>query len=449
VISKNLYINIIIRVVAITLISVVTAWTIVRNMPALFIVSGIIAVITLTANLIWYINSTNRRLSYFFESVKNEDSTLSFPDTTNDRRLKEVSRSLDDINNQIRQLRIESRQQEQYFQAMLEHAATGIITINSAGFILHANSAAKKLLMTEVLTHISQLQRIDKNILTKLKDSEKDKQQLLSISSERGTVQLSLKRSTFRNGTEELMILSVQDIKNELDEKEVESWMKLIRVMMHEIINSISPITSLSETLLKLYTKGESAVLPETIKEKTIETTIQGLKVIRSQGNGLLSFIESYRKLTRLPKPEKINILAEDLLSSLKVLYRSFECKNKAALTVSCTPDDLMIFADETQITLCLINILKNAMQANEDNPDGKITIEAVMQNERPLISVTDNGTGIAPELIDEIFVPFYTTREEGSGIGLSISRQIMRLHGGSLRVKSTPGVETVFTMEF
>ncbi len=192
-ISRNLYINIVFRVVLITLVAIFTAWTIIKEMPFLFIVTGLIVIITLTAGLITYINSTNRRLSYFFESVKNEDSTLTFPISTSNRTIKEISSSLNSINGQISQLRIESRKQEQYFQALLEHAATGIMTFNRDGFILHANSAAKRMLSVDVLTHLKQLERVDRRVFQAIQNIKPSEQQLVSVTSERGTVQLSLK----------------------------------------------------------------------------------------------------------------------------------------------------------------------------------------------------------------------------------------------------------------
>jgi two-component system, NtrC family, nitrogen regulation sensor histidine kinase NtrY len=439
----------VIRVVLITLVALFTAWSVISKMPYLFIVTGIIAIVSLTAGLIFYINSTNRRISYFFESVKNEDSALSFPSPTNDRRVKEISGSLNRINNQIRQLRIESRQQEQYLQVLMEHVPTGIISFNNNGFILHANSAAKKMLSVDVLTHLKQLERIDRRVFQTIQNIKPSEQQLVSMTSERGTVQLSLKAASFKTGNEELTLLSIQDIRNELDEKELDSWIKIIRVMMHEIINSISPIASLSESLTKLYSEGGKPVKQEKINEKTIETTLQGLGVIKDQSNGLMSFIDSYRKLTRLPKPEKKIIRVEDLLSRVTVIYPTFEGSNKPKLTISCNPSDIEVFADETQITLCLINIIKNAIQANNKNPDGLIHLAAGIENGRPEITVTDNGPGIQPEILEEIFVPFFTTKDDGNGIGLSISRQIMRLHGGSLNAKSIPDEETVFAMTF
>jgi len=448
-ISRNLYINIIVRVVAITLFAIGTAWLLMSREPVAFVTLGFLAVLAITVNLINYLNSTNRRLSNFFEAVKNEDSTLSFPVISNSKTIRELDDSMNKINNQIRQLRIESRQQEQYFQELLEHVATGIITFNKAGFILHANTAAKKMFSVDILTHLGQLERVNRKVFRTIQNIKPYEHQLVTVSSERETVQLSLKASSFKMGTEELTILSIQDIRNELDEKELDSWMKLIRVMMHEIINSIAPITSLSESLGRLYTENGVPVKTEKISDMTIQTTLQGLSVIRNQGNGLLSFIESYRRLTRLPKPEKKSIRCEDLLSSLAILYPSFENSLNAELSISCNPSDLEIFADETQITLCIINLLKNALQANANTIDATIHVEACIKNGRPEIRVVDNGPGIQPEIIEEIFVPFFTTRDEGSGIGLSISRQIMRLHGGSLRVTSVPGKETAFCLNF
>jgi len=449
VISRNLYINIVLRVTAIVLFAVLTALSIAFRKPLIISICGAVIILFITLDLIKYLNSTNRKISYFLESVQNEDSALSFPITANNRTIRDLGNSLDRINDQIQKLRIASRQQEQYFQALMEHVATGIITYNSSGFIIHANSAARKMLAADVLTHIKQLERVNRKVFQTIQGINTGEQHMVSFVTEKGTVQLLLKASSFKSGDEDLVILSIQDIRNEMDEKELDSWIKLIRVMMHEIINSIAPITSLSESLGRLYSQEGKPVEPEKIDVKVIQKTIQGLGVIRSQGNGLLSFIESYRKLTRLPKPEKKLIKADDLLGRLAVLYQSFESKNKSELTVSCTPDSLELFADEGMISLCLINLVKNAMQSNEENNEGRIGVKATVRNGRPEISVTDNGPGIPAELLDEIFVPFFTTRQDGTGIGLSISRQIMRLHGGSLRVKSAAGKETVFTLTF
>jgi PAS domain S-box-containing protein len=354
------------------------------------------------------------------------------------------------VNNQIQQLKIENRQQEQYFRTLLEHLAAGIITFNDKGFILHANSSAKKLLSMEVLTHLTQIERKDQKLYQAINSIKPFERRLIAVSAENGEIQLSLKATSFRTNENELVILSIQDIKNELDEKEIESWMKLIRVLMHEIMNSITPITSLSESLSSIYTNNGKPVSPEQINAKTVATTLQGLNVIKEQGKGLMSFVESYRKLTRVPEPEKKLFKAADLMNRVQVLYNSLENSDRLTLSISLKNPDLEFFADQNLISQVLINLVKNAVEANENNNEGKIKIVASEGiNQHHEICVIDNGPGISEENIDEIFVPFFTTRKNGSGIGLSISRQIMRIHGGNLKVKSIPDKETVFCLSF
>jgi two-component system, NtrC family, nitrogen regulation sensor histidine kinase NtrY len=174
------------------------------------------------------------------------------------------------------------------------------------------------------------------------------------------------------------------------------------------------------------------------------------LSVIKEQGNGLMLFVESYSKLTRLPKPDKKIFRVEELISRIIVLYTSLEHSERIKLAVTVNPPDMELFADENLISQVLINLTKNALQANEHNQEGRIQVTAGFNSEhRPEIRVTDNGPGIPDEILEQIFVPFFTTRENGSGIGLSLSRQIMRLHGGSLQVRSVPGKETIFSLIF
>jgi len=449
-IGRNLYFQIIFRIAVIVIASLAAGWLMASDQSLTLIIFCLLLVIIMIYNLIKYLNSTNRKISYFLESVENEDSTLSFPTNITDKPIREIYHGLNKVNRQIQQLKIEGRQQEQYFQTLLEHVATGIVTFNEKGFVLHANTAAKRMLGVDILTHINQLERINRNLFQSIKNIVPFEQKLVSVSTERGVVQLSIKSTSFKAKENELILLSIQDIRNELDEKELDSWMKLIRVLMHEIMNSIAPITSLSESLCKFFTIDGRAALPEEVTEATIETTLRGLNVIKEQGNGLMLFVESYRKLTRLPKPDKIIFKMEDLANRVKVLYTSLENSEKVKLSVSISPSDMELFADENLISQVLINLTKNALQANENNPEGQILISAGFNAEhRPEVRVTDNGQGIPEEILEQIFVPFFTTRENGSGIGLSLSRQIMRLHGGRLQVRSTPGKETVFSMIF
>ncbi len=449
-ISKNLYVQILFRIILLAVFCLLGGWMLFNK--DWYIVSALMLVgATFSAgNLIYFMNTTNRRLYYFFDAIRNDDSTLSFPEKTTNKTIIELNKSLNKVNRQIQQIKIENRLQEQYFQALLEHAATGILTFDEKGFVLHSNAAARKLLGLEVLTHLNQLEKIDRRLSQIIKNIRSPEQRVITMNNEQGTIQLLLKANMFISNKKEMTLLSVQDIKNEMDEKELDSWMKLIRVLMHEIMNSITPVTSLSESLAGYFYTGGKVKSPAEIDEKIIGTTIRGLDVIKEQGKGLISFVDSYRKLTRLPKPKKKLFQVKNLIENIRLLSASFEHAENIAFSYLINPDDMEILADEKMISQVLINLVKNAFQSNAGNTSVKVKITVgIGENNRPRICIADNGPGISPDIIDEIFVPFFTTRENGSGIGLSLSRQIMRLHGGKLSVKSIPGKETVFCLEF
>ncbi len=449
-ITRNFYFQTIIRILAISFLSALAGWIISAGKPVQLALLVILTDILFIFVLIHFLNATNRRISYFLESVQNDDSTLSMPTNITDKSIHAIYQGLNKVNKQIQQLKIENRQKEQYFQSIIEHLATGLITFNKKGFIIHTNSTAKALLSLDILTHIQQLERVDKKLYQAIKTITPSERRLVSIISERGEVQLALKASDFKMRNEELIIISIQDIRNELDEKELDSWIKLIRVLMHEIMNSLAPITSLSDSLSRFFTSDGHPVSPDAITDKTISKTIQGLNVIQDQGKGLMSFVESYRQLTRIPQPDRKLFRVDDLMKRVRILYRSLDRSEDTDLSISLKDPDLEINADENLVSQVLINLLKNALEANEDNPSGKIIISAGKDtNLVPEICVADNGPGISVKDLEEIFVPFFTTRKNGSGIGLSISRQIMRVHGGNLKVRSVPWKETIFCLTF
>jgi two-component system nitrogen regulation sensor histidine kinase NtrY len=449
-ISKRLYINIIVRVFLLAALSVLLGYLIFSEHSVRLSILCSVTIIILTVSLITYLNRTNRNIRFFFDSVRNDDSNISFPVDNKTGHIKELHNSMNTVSHQIQNLKISNRQQEQYFQKILEHLATGIITYNNKGFILHANSASLRLLSLDVLTHLQQVEKIDKKLFQTIKDLKPFERHLVAVNTKQGEIQLSLKSTSFGSDDKELIILSIQDIKHELDEKEVDSWMKLIRVLMHEIMNSITPITSLSETLLKIYFSENKQVAPDELTDKTITTTIQGLNVIKEQGKGLMSFVESYRKLTRIPKPEMKLFKVSELFTRVKLLADSLQKGANTDMTFIINEPDLEIFADENLVSLVLINLIKNAVEANESNQECKIRVIAGLDSDnRKEICVSDNGPGIPKETLEEIFIPFFTTREKGSGIGLSISRQIMAAHGGTLKVHSLLNKETVFCMSF
>lgn len=449
-ISRNLYLNIIVRVLVLLLLSFLLSYFAMVNPSLRLLIIIAILLLTVTVNLISYLNSTNRKIRFFFDSVRNDDSTLTFPAATKEKSLRELYESMQKVNLQIQKLRIDNRNQEQYFQILIEHLGAGIISFDEKGFILHANSAVKKLLSLDVLTHLKQLERIDAGLYNTISEIQSGERRLIGMMTPGGEIQVSLKATSLKIKESKFIILSLQDIKSELDEKELDSWMKLIRVLMHEIMNSITPITSLSESLSRIYVQNDLHIKPEEITQKTIDTTVHGLDVIREQGKGLMSFVESYRKLTRVPEPVKKSFRVTELFDRIKLLYSSLENSGKAILYIDTPVEEAELIADQNLISQVLINLLKNAVESNENNSDAKIILKASINDGYATdICVTDNGPGIGEEVIDKIFIPFFTTRRNGSGIGLSLSKQIMKAHGGTLKVRSVPNKETVFCLSF
>jgi nitrogen fixation/metabolism regulation signal transduction histidine kinase len=396
--------------------------------------------------LIHFLNRTNQKIAFFFDAIRNDDSTLSFPEHTENKSLNELNASLNKVNELIKKIKFELVEQEQYFKTILEHVSIGIITFNENGNIFLANSAARNLLNYEHLTHINQISQVDRKLFATINELQPGDRKLVSFNGKAGVVQLSLKSTRFKTAKQNLQLVAIQDIKSEMETKELESWIKLIRVLTHEIMNSVAPITSLSQTILE-YFKNLDGQMPS---EKIITNTIKGLEVINERGAGLISFVENYRKLTRLPQPDKKPIKVGQLLEKTITLINYESLNELVQITWKTNPPDLEILADKEQISQVLINLIKNSLEALKNLAEGKILLSGeINANGRVQISVSDNGPGISEDLMDKIFIPFFTTKESGSGVGLSLSRQIMMLHGGSLKVVSVPGKLTQAILEF
>ena len=447
--SKNYYFQLIIRIVFITIMAFVFAFSWMNKHVYLLIISAVL-LITQVVFLIKYFNQTNLKIAYFFESLKNEDFTIRFPEETNPKSLGQLHKSLNKVNHLIRDTQIKNKAQENYYQEILKQAKIGILTLNDKGHILFSNPTVKRLFNCDQLNHIRQLEKVDKKLFNLLSDLKPFERKLFQLTNERETTQLVIKSTEVILNEEVLKLITIQDINNELDEKETDSWMKLIRVLTHEIMNTIAPISSISESILNYY-KNENGMLPVSeIDEEHIKNTVKGLEVIKNQGNDLMSFVQSYRSVLNIPVPEKKIINVQKLLEKVKLLASQEKGFDTISIHIKNDSTDFEIFADEKQITLVLINILKNAIQSLQKREDGRIEIVSGTTSEmQKYIMVKDNGPGISQELINQIFVPFFTTKTYGSGIGLSLSKQIMQIHDGTLRVHSVPDVETSFSLVF
>ena len=376
-----------------------------------------------------------KRVLFMIDALENNDNAIHFPEEKTTPETREINRALNRVGHILYNVKSETAQQEKYYELILDCINTGVLVLNDNGAIYQKNNEALRLLGLNVLTHIRQLSKVDVTLMQKVEFCRTGEKLQITFNNERGTVNLSIRVSDITIRKEHLRILALSDINSELDEKEIDSWIRLTRVLTHEIMNSITPITSLSDTLLSL-----SDTHDEEIRS--------GLQTISTTGKGLLAFVESYRRFTRIPTPEPSLFYVKAFIDRMVELARHQNtCKNTTFHT-DISPADLIVYADENLISQVVINLLKNAIQAIGTQADGKIEISArCNDSEEILIEIKNNGPVIPPEIADHIFIPFFTTKEGGSGIGLSISRQIMRLSGGSITL--LPGKETKFVLKF
>lgn len=390
-----------------------------------------------------YINSVNRKISYFFSALKNEDYTLRFPEIQGMKSEKLLNKLLNQTKEILQKTRIDIQQQEKYYELILNNINSGVIALNSKGFVIQSNLFALKILGLEVFTHIRQLQKVSLQLQQTIEEIQSGETKRITYTNERGSVQLLINATSIIMNGEKLTLLVFNDIENEMDEKEIDSWIRLIRVLAHEIMNSIAPITSLSDTLLSLHKNDD----PEIEASQLKENTINGLHVISETGKGLISFVESYRKFTRIPKPEREYVDMNEFIHRMVILCSMEPYFENVTIDTEIHPENVKVFADPNMLGQVLLNIMKNAIQAMQGKKNSKLHVRVEAAANQTQIKITDNGPGIEPEILNEIFVPFFTTKTEGTGIGLSIARQIMRTHGGNIKVSSIPGKETTFTL--
>ncbi|MEW7279613.1 ATP-binding protein [Aquimarina sp. 2201CG1-2-11] len=447
--SRKFYLQLILKVIFLTLTAVLSGYFLFKEQYVLFCVL-LLGVVIQTLMLIKYLNHTNRKISYFFNAVKNEDFTLRFPEFGGPKSFNELHKSLNALNAVIQKVHLENQTQEQYYQEILKQAEIGILTFNPKGHILYSNPKVEKLLNHSPLNHIKQLNHIDKKLYELFNTIKPFEQKLFKLTNERETIQLSIKSTETTLNGDILRLITIHDIHKELDEKETDSWIKLIRVLTHEIMNSLTPITSISESILRYYKNENKIITTDQIDEHKIQNTAKGLEVIKNQGNDLMSFVQSYRSLLSVPAPDKKIIKVADLLDKVAILMQQEIGFNHIAFGIDNHTDGLEIYADEKQLTQILMNLCKNAIQALKETENPAIRfISGITKDHKKYIAVSDNGPGIPADMINEIFVPFYTTKNEGTGIGLSLSKQMMHLHGGSLSVHTTPYEETSFSLLF
>ena len=392
------------------------------------------------------IGDLRKKIDYFIDAISNDDYTFHFSTEKNIwSSSADLNRQFNRVKQAMQQKRLSIQEQEKYYEILLGKINSGVLLVNETGHVIQVNQNTLKLLGREIFTHLRQLEPFAPELYAVLHSIRSGEELKVMFSNEKERLELWVHASTFNLRGKNYKLLVINDVRQILDEQEMETWTKLFRVLSHEIMNSIAPITSLSDSLLQLQYNSEAA---QTLKEDTI----QGLQVINETGKGLLSFVESYHRLLRIPTPQKELIDPSDFLNGIIVLCSHLPYFSQIRFNLNIDSDAPPLYADSNLLGQVMINLVKNAIQAIEASAisNGEVCLNYKKGHDNsPLLEVSDNGPGIPHEVVNQIFVPFFTTKKEGSGIGLSIARQIMRAHGGRIKVQSAPGQRTKFTLYF
>jgi len=395
-----------------------------------------------------FTSQTNRKLTRFLESVKYSDFISGF---TSDNKLGTSFRELNEAFNEVleafRKARSEKEEHWQYLNTIVQQVRTGILSFDADGNIQLMNANAKRFVGIINMKNIHELVKHNPKLFYALQEVQPGKSTLYKSGTE---FLLTLQATELRIRGNSVKLITLQNIQNELQRQELEAWQNLTRVLRHEIMNSITPISSLTSTLREildheLVKKGNDYEL----KAEGAEDLRDGLETIENRSKGLIKFIDAYREYTSLPQPKLKTVRVKELIEKVTQLLKPEFKKKNVQIFSHYDSEYLTVQADEEMIEQVLINLIKNAIEAADHTEHAKIEINGTYTENAVIITITDNGPGIIPEAIDRIFVPFFTTKKTGSGIGLALSRQIMQMHNGSLTVVSEPDVKTTFTLKF
>ena len=374
-----------------------------------------------------------RRVTFMFNAIDNDDLTFRFRDDEAEADNRMLNTALNRIKEIIVRAKLRAEERERYYQLIMECARTGLVTVNDAGSVYQANGEALRIFGLPRMTHIRQTETSMPEACRALQEIRTGQRLHVKEMTEDGEDNLSLTCAEIMLDQKRLRVIAVSDIDDYLAQTQIESWSKLTRILTHEIMNSLAPITSLSDTLLHL--------------GRPLDTDVaQGLETISATSRRLTAFVETFRRFTRIPEPQKAPVEVRGLLERAAALVAT----PQVGITVDVQPAEMLVYADEGLVSQVVVNLLKNAREAVAAQPDARIDVRArIDEGENIRIDVTDNGKAIPAAVTENIFTPFFTTKADGSGIGLSVSRRIMQLHNGSLRLTSNTDRRVTFTLLF
>ena len=451
--ASNFRISLIIRVLSIVANVFLIMWLLFTTSYYFTTLLAVGIAIYQVIKLIQFVETTNTLLTNFLESLRYSDFSRTFEIKGLGYSFDRLAESFSVVIDDFRKVREEREQNYFYLETVVEHIGFGLISYREDGVVELINNSTKKLFRITSLRNLNELESFSPELVSRLMTISNGESIMVKIQKQDTILQLAIFATEFKVADRLIRMATIKDIQNELEENEMESWQKLIRVLTHEIMNSITPIASITQTLnymIKDVRSTYTNAFQDEGETETIDEIELAIETIHKRSIGLLHFVESYRDLTRIPTPKFTIFPVRDLFDNLKGLMKEEMNKHNIQCIATIKPENLELSADEQLIEQVLINLLKNAIQALEKTENPHIELKAFIDaNGKIIIQIIDNGQGILPEVLDKIFVPFFTTKPKGSGIGLSLSRQILRLHGGTLTAHSEPDVQTVFTLKF
>lgn len=440
---KSYKIQIGFRLLAILFFSLAFSFSIVNKYYLIVIVLFAICLLFTFYFLFKYFKTFNNDLLRFFDSIKYSDFSQSFTPKITGSPFDELYSSFGIVFENFQNARNEKEESARYLNTVVQHIRTGLIIYDLDGEIVLINNAAKKILNVTHIKNISSFKIQHPLLLDKLYSLKHGERALIKLSINYERLQIFINAAHFRKNDKLYKIASLFNIKSELEEKELETWQSLIRVLTHEIMNSATPISSLAKSL-------DDILVSESIDKESFEDLKLGLQTIQKRSDGLIHFLNNYRNLTKIPLPDFSIVSAESLITNVITLMKKKLDENKIMVSVLVEPKTMELTIDPKLIEQVLINLVLNAIDATKEVENKTIAIKAYYsQNSKGTIEVSDNGCGILEEVQDKIFIPFFTTKQEGSGIGLSLSRQIMNSHNGTITLISTPQKGTSFILVF
>ena len=452
-------VRVILHLAAILLTLGVLSWCLLNTTYYATMLTLTLVVVLQITSLLHFINSTNRELVRFLDAVKHGDFSQSFKSRNSTRSFAELGNAFDALITRFRNERSGKEEQAGYLQALVQQLPIAVFSLHDDGRISLANLACRRLFGMTELTQLRQLYSFDQKLGATLAELQPGNELSLKVVREQTTLDLRLSCTILRSKGQQHKLVSILDIRSELEARELQAWQNLIRVMTHEIMNSITPITSLAETTshyvqeaIETLAQNEQAITTMASEDVRglLADASNAVTTIGKRSMGLQHFVESYRSLSRLPTPRPELFSVNELLQAICKLMAEQAKTGAIVLQYKCTPVTLQLHADPELLEQALINLVKNSLEALTEVTQPVITLAAELKTRGQVhITVSDNGCGISPENLENIFIPFFTTKRGGSGIGMSIVRQIVKLNGGSINVISNSGNGTSVNLDF